>query len=73
MPSSRIRPGTDVDYVELATGLRAARTRATDANFTAGEFLEFENRAVVAGNDNFRRRVIAGRVRPRNIGAAGSI
>ena len=27
----------------------------------------FENRAVVAGNDNFRRRVLIGAVRPRNV------
>lgn len=49
------------------------RTRATDPDFTNGTFLNFGNRAAVAGNDNFRRRVIAGRVRPRNIGVEGGI
>ena len=50
------------------------RTRATDPKFTAGSFIAFENRvAPTAANDNFRRRVIAGAVRPRNIGMQGSI
>ena len=50
------------------------RTRAGDPNFTAGSFIVFENRvAPTAANDNFRRRVIVGAVRPRNIGMQGSI
>jgi len=49
------------------------RTRAGDADFNAGQFINLENRAAVAGTDNFRRRVIEGAVRPRNIGAQGSI
>lgn len=49
------------------------RTRATDPTFDGGQFRNFENRAAVAGSDNYRRRVIAGRVRPRNIGQTGSI
>ncbi len=49
------------------------RTRATDVDFSGGAFLNFENRVAVVGNDNFRRRVIAGRVRPRNMGQTGSI
>ena len=49
------------------------RTRATDQDFQQGAFLNFENRTAVAGNDSFRRRVIAGRVRPRNMGQNGSI
>jgi len=49
------------------------RTRATDTNFSAGTFQNFENRAPVAGTDGFRRRVILGSVRPRNGGQVGSI
>ncbi|MFK7897224.1 MAG: PilW family protein [Myxococcota bacterium] len=49
------------------------RSRAGDPEFTQGAFINYENRAVVAGNDNFRRRAIVGRVRPRNIGMTGSI
>ena len=49
------------------------RTRATDSEFDAGSFQAFENRAPVAGNDGFRRRLVVGAVRPRNVGRAGSI
>ncbi|MBJ19942.1 MAG: prepilin-type N-terminal cleavage/methylation domain-containing protein [bacterium] len=50
------------------------RTRATDLNFDGGSFIAFENRTPpVASTDGFRRRVIVGGVRPRNIGNAGSI
>jgi prepilin-type N-terminal cleavage/methylation domain-containing protein len=50
------------------------RTRATDQQFGEGGFLVFENRTdPAAGNDGFRRRVIVGAVRPRNIGNSGSI
>lgn len=49
------------------------RTRATDSAFDDGAFLNFENRVAVAGNDNFRRRVLVGAVRPRNMGMTGSI
>ncbi len=51
------------------------RTRATDQNFGNGGFITFENRVapVGSGNDGFRRRVIVGAVRPRNIGNSGSI
>lgn len=50
------------------------RTRATDQNYNLGSFINFENRAAsVAPNDGFRRRVILGAVRPRNIGSSGSI
>lgn len=50
------------------------RTRATDQDFAAGNFVVKENRTAPAGgNDGFRRRVVVGSVRPRNIGNAGSI
>ena len=49
------------------------RTRAGDPDFAGGSFQNFENRVAVAGNDNFRRRVIVGAVRPRNVGVEGSI
>lgn len=49
------------------------RTRQTDRDFSAGTFVNNENRTAVAGTDGFRRRVIIGAVRPRNIGNAGSI
>ena len=50
------------------------RTRATDPDFNAGNFVVFENRvAPVGGPDGFRRRVIVSAVRPRNIGNPGSI
>jgi prepilin-type N-terminal cleavage/methylation domain-containing protein len=50
------------------------RTRAADPAFDEGRFLSFENRTPPGGgNDGFRRRVIVGAVRPRNIGVAGSI
>jgi prepilin-type N-terminal cleavage/methylation domain-containing protein len=50
------------------------RTRATDQQFNEGSFLVFENRTDPGtGNDGFRRRVIVGAVRPRNIGNSGSI
>lgn len=52
----------------------AVRTRAGDSNFNAGLFNVFENRvAPSTANDNFRRRVIVGAVRPRNVGALGAI
>lgn len=50
------------------------RTRATDLNFDDGNFVVKENRTAPAvGSDGFRRRVVVGAVRPRNIGNAGSI
>ncbi len=49
------------------------RAESNDPNFDDGEFIEFENRATVAGNDNFRRRVLIGAVRPRNVVIEGSI
>lgn len=50
------------------------RTRATDADFSGGSFISLENRTPpVAATDGFRRRVIVGAVRPRNIGNSGSI
>ena len=50
------------------------RTRATDQDFAQGNFIVKENRTAPAGgNDGFRRRVVVGSVRPRNIGNVGSI
>lgn len=50
------------------------RTRATDAQFDQGSFVTLENRtAPSGGNDGFRRRVVVGSVRPRNVGNTGSI
>ncbi|HKK52013.1 MAG TPA: prepilin-type N-terminal cleavage/methylation domain-containing protein [Myxococcota bacterium] len=50
------------------------RTRATDSLFDEGSFVALENRTPPGGgNDGFRRRVLVGTVRPRNIGATGSI
>ena len=49
------------------------RTRAADPDFDTGSFQNRENRDPVAGNDNFRRRVIEAAVRPRNIGVEGAI
>jgi len=49
------------------------RTRATDPAFDDGAFIAKENRTGVAGNDGFRRRVVVGSVRPRNVGNSGSI
>ncbi len=50
------------------------RTRAADQAFDDGNFVVLENRTAPAGgNDGFRRRVIVGSVRPRNVGNAGSI
>ena len=50
------------------------RTRATDQDFAQGNFVVKENRTAPAGgSDGFRRRVVVGSVRPRNIGNAGSI
>lgn len=50
------------------------RTRATDNDFALGSFVTLENRTAPAGgNDGFRRRVVVGSVRPRNVGNAGSI
>ena len=50
------------------------RTRATDQEFDAGNFVVKENRTAPAGgNDGFRRRVVVGSVRPRNVGNEGSI
>ncbi|MBY0401585.1 prepilin-type N-terminal cleavage/methylation domain-containing protein [Myxococcota bacterium] len=50
------------------------RTRATDDDFALGSFVTLENRTAPAGgNDGFRRRVVVGTVRPRNVGNAGSI
>lgn len=56
--------------VRFSIVLRAA---SNDPNYDDGEFVEFENRATVAGNDNFRRRVLVGAVRPRNVVIEGSI
>lgn len=50
------------------------RTRAADQQFDDGSFVVKENRTDPgAGNDGFRRRVLVGSVRPRNVGNAGSI
>jgi prepilin-type N-terminal cleavage/methylation domain-containing protein len=50
------------------------RTRASDQNFAQGSFVINENRNDPgAGNDGFRRRVVVGTVRPRNVGDTGSI
>jgi len=50
------------------------RTRAADQQFDDGNFVVLENRTAPAGaNDGFRRRVLVGAVRPRNVGNAGSI
>lgn len=49
------------------------RTRATDNEFSQGSFVTFENRTSPGGNDGFRRRVVVGSVRPRNVGNTGSI
>lgn len=49
------------------------RSRATDPEFTGGQFINNQNRDAIAGFDGFRRRTIEGRVRPRNIGITGSI
>jgi prepilin-type N-terminal cleavage/methylation domain-containing protein len=50
------------------------RTRASDQQFDQGTFVALENRTAPAGgNDGFRRRVVVGSVRPRNVGNAGSI
>ena len=50
------------------------RTRASDQTFDQGSFVALENRAAPAGgNDGFRRRVVVGSVRPRNVGNVGSI
>ncbi len=51
------------------------RTRATDPAFDDGAPIYRENRAVpvTIPNDGFRRRLLAGAVRPRNIGQSGSI
>ena len=56
--------------VRFSIVLRAA---SNDPDFNDGEFVSFENRAPVAGNDNFRRRVLIGAVRPRNVVTDGSI
>ena len=50
------------------------RTRVEDMAFSDGNFVALENRtAPTGGNDGFRRRVVVGSVRPRNVGNAGSI
>lgn len=50
------------------------RTRVEDLAFSDGNFVALENRtAPVGGNDGFRRRVVVGSVRPRNVGNVGSI
>ncbi|MCR9097428.1 MAG: prepilin-type N-terminal cleavage/methylation domain-containing protein [bacterium] len=56
--------------VRFSIVLRAA---SNDPDYDDGEFIEFENRADVLGNDNFRRRVLIGAVRPRNVVNDGSI
>lgn len=50
------------------------RTRDTDANFKAGDFAVYENRTKPVGPmDGFRRRVVAGSVRPRNVNHPGGV
>ncbi len=49
------------------------RAESNDPNFDSGVFRNFENRVAVVGNDNFRRRVMLGAVRPRNVVIQGSI
>jgi len=61
---------SELAEVRFSIVLRAA---SNDPNFDDGEFRNFENRAAVAGNDNFRRRVLIGAVRPRNVVIDGSI
>jgi len=44
-----------------------ARTRIEDPRFDAGSFQALENRAAVAGNDGYRRRVYTSTIMPRNL------
>jgi type IV pilus assembly protein PilW len=44
-----------------------ARTRIEDPRFHGGSFQELENRAEVAGNDGYRRRVHTSTIMPRNL------
>jgi type II secretory pathway pseudopilin PulG len=44
-----------------------ARTRVEDPRFDAGSFQALENRAEVAGNDGYRRRVHTSTIMPRNL------
>jgi prepilin-type N-terminal cleavage/methylation domain-containing protein len=50
-----------------------ARTAAPDPQWASGQFQATENRAPIAGTDNFRRRVFTASVRPRNVGQRGGI
>jgi prepilin-type N-terminal cleavage/methylation domain-containing protein len=43
------------------------RTRLEDSQFSDGSFQNVENRAAIAGNDGFRRRVYTTIVMPRNL------
>jgi len=63
----------DVSSLKAVNFSLVLRTRAADPNFNEGLFRAFENRSPIVGNDSFRRRVIVGGVRPRNIGNQGSI
>lgn len=53
----------------------SVRTRMVDQEYGQGSFQVLENRVdpTAGANDGLRRRVISGRVRPRNIGHSGSI
>jgi type IV pilus assembly protein PilW len=44
-----------------------ARTRIEDPRFNAGSFQALENRAAIAGNDGYRRRVHTSTIMPRNL------
>jgi prepilin-type N-terminal cleavage/methylation domain-containing protein len=44
-----------------------ARTRTEDPRFDAGSFQALENRAAIAGNDGYRRRVHTSTLMPRNL------
>jgi hypothetical protein len=44
-----------------------ARTRIEDPRFNAGSFQALENRAAIAGNDGYRRRVHSSTIMPRNL------
>lgn len=50
------------------------RTRDTDATFAQGAFIAEKNRTAPAGApDGFRRRLVTGSVRPRNVNTPGSV
>lgn len=61
----------DATFVREVRANVVVRTRYEDDRLEGGQFQRTENRAAVAGQDGFRRRVLTSTVKLRNVGTRG--